>query len=295
MTQLEWDRTGERLYETGIDRVVLYRIVGGVYANAYAWNGVTGFTESPSGAEANAQYADNIKYLNLISAEEFGGTLEAFTYPDAFAECDGSASPVQGITVGQQARKPFGLSYRTRLGNDQLGADYGYKLKLVYNAQAAPSEKAYATMNESPEATPLSWEITTTPVPVPGLKPSAVLTIDSTKVSAAGLAALEAKLYGTAGTNGYLPLPEEVFATFANTVTTVVPVAPAFVASTGVITIPTVTGVIYRRADTNAVVAGGSTVTIPTSGQSLIIRAYPATGGYVLDSRVDDDWSFTRS
>lgn len=293
MAILTWDGTGERLYETGVDRGVFYVPTNGIYDTGYAWNGLTAVTESPTGAEATALYADNIKYLNLVSAEEFGATIEAYTYPDAFALVDGTARPSAGVSIGQQARKSFGFSYRTRLGNDLSGSDFGYKLHLVYGALAAPSEKSYATINDSPEAITFSWEVTTTPVPVTGLKPTAIITIDSTKVSAANLQTLEDALYGTAGTNARLPLPDEVIAIFAGGQTAVAPTAPSFVPATGVITIPTVTGVTYRRADTNQVVSG--TVTIPVSGQSLVIRATPASGAYKFAPNVDDDWSFTRS
>lgn len=293
MAVLTWDNVGERQYETGVDRGVLYIPTGGVYDNGYAWNGLVSVTESPSGAEATAQYADNIKYLNLVSAEEFGATIEAFTYPNEFAQCDGSATPQAGITVGQQARKSFGLAYRTRVGNDVEGTDAGYKLHLVYGALAAPTEKAFTTINDSPEAITFSWEVTTTPVSVTGLKPTALLTIDSTKVDAAALTVLESALYGTAGTSPRLPLPDEVIAMFAGTVTVVTTEAPSFVPATGVITIPTVVGIVYRRADTNAVVTG--TVTISTPGASLVIKAAPASGAYSLSPNSDDDWSFTRT
>jgi hypothetical protein len=169
MARLVWDTVGERFYETGVDRGVLYLPTAGAYDTGVAWNGLTTVTESPSGAEATPQYADNIKYLNLVSAEEFGGTIEAFTYPDEFAQCDGSAEPVPGLRVGQQSRKTFGLSYRTKVGNDTDGSDHGYKLHLVYGCLAAPSEKAYATVNDSPEAIALSWEFTTTAVDVPAV------------------------------------------------------------------------------------------------------------------------------
>jgi hypothetical protein len=181
-----------------------------------AWNGLTTVTESPSGAEASAQYADNIKYLNLISAEEFGATIEAFTYPEEFAECDGTALPSPGVAVGQQGRKLFGLSYRTRKGNDVEGTDLGYKLHLVYGCQASPSEKAYATINDSPEAIAFSWDVTTTPVPVTDLKPTSLLVIDSTIVDPAALASLEALLYGNGATEAALPMPDEVIALFSD-------------------------------------------------------------------------------
>lgn len=216
MAALTWDKTGERIYETGVDHGVLYlRNATGEYDSGFAWNGLTAVTESPSGAESTPIYADNIKYLNLTSAEEYGATIEAFTYPEEFAECDGTAVASPGITVGQQGRKTFGLSYRTLIGNDIDGTDHGYKLHLVYGALAAPSEKAYATVNDSPEAITFSWEVTTSPVEVPGMKPSAQLTIDSTKVDAAALKLLEDLLYGDATDPARLPLPEEVIALFA--------------------------------------------------------------------------------
>ena len=212
MAALTWDGSGERLYETGVDRGVLYVMsAGGTYGTGVAWNGLTGVTESPSGAEETALYADNIKYVSLYSAEEFGATIEAYTYPDEFAECDGSAELATGVTVGQQTRKMFGLCYRTLLGNDTDGQSHGYKLHLIYGATASPSEKAYATVNDSPEAITFSWEVTTTPVNVTGMSPTASITIDSTKADADCLAALEAKLYGSepSGTPT-LPLPDEV-------------------------------------------------------------------------------------
>ena len=215
MAVLTWDQVGERFYETGVDHGVLYIPTNGVYNSGVAWNGLISVTESPSGAEPSPQYADNIKYLNLLSTEEFGGTIEAFTYPDEFAQCDGTAFPKVGLAVGQQPRKPFGLSYRTKIGNDTAGQDLGYKLHLVYGALAAPSEKAYSTVNDSPEAVAFSWEFTTTPVEVTGLKPTALLTIDSTKVAAAGLTALEALFYGTELQDPSLPLPNAVIALFA--------------------------------------------------------------------------------
>ena len=215
MARLQWDKTGERVYESGVDHGVLYVMDGtGAYGTGVVWNGLTAVTESPSGAEPNPQYADNIKYLNLISAEEFGATIEAFTYPKEFEQCDGTASLAPGITIGQQARKTFGFSYRTKVGNDVEGQDAGYKLHLVYGALAAPSERAYSTINDSPEAITFSWEVTTTPVAVAGHKSTAILTIDSTLVDEADLTALEDLLYGpTTGTGTpKLPLPAEVMA-----------------------------------------------------------------------------------
>ena len=211
MSKLVWDKTGERYYETGVKQGVLYpQAAGGTYPKGVAWNGLTNVTESPSGAEATALYADDIKYLNLISTEEFGGTIEAYTYPDEFAECDGSAAIADGVYIGQQPRKTFGLSYRTTLGNDIDTNNYGYKLHLVYGALAAPSEKAYATINDSPEAITFSWEFSTTPVNVTGFKPTASITIDSTKVDGNKLGELEKILYGDAEVEPRLPLPDEV-------------------------------------------------------------------------------------
>lgn len=210
MSKLVWDQTGERLFETGVKQGVLYPQEGGAYPKGYAWNGLTAVTESPSGAEATPLYADDIKYLNLLSNEEFGATIEAYTYPDEFASCDGSAEIAPGVVIGQQKRKAFGLSYKTTLGNDVDSYEHGYKLHLVYGALATPTEKAYATINDSPEAITFSWEITTTPVAVKGFKPTAIVTVDSTKVSAEKMAALEEILYGTDDVEARLPLPDEV-------------------------------------------------------------------------------------
>lgn len=210
MAKLTWDETGKRLYETGVKNGVLYIPTDGVYSKGVAWNGLTAVTESPSGAEATPLYADDIKYLNLLSAEEFGATIEAYTYPDEFAQCDGSAELATGVMLGQQARSTFGLCYRTTLGNDVKNNDYGYKLHLIYGALAAPSEKAYATINDSPEAITFSWEVTTTPVAVKGFKPTASITIDSTKVDKVKLTSLEGVLYGGESTEPRLPLPDEI-------------------------------------------------------------------------------------
>lgn len=219
-TKLKWDQTGERVYETGVSKGVLYPQVNGNYEKGVAWNGLTAVTESPSGAESTPLYADNIKYLNLLSAEEFGATVEAFTYPDEFAQCNGEASIAEGVVAGQQKRTPFGMSYQTKIGND-TDPEAGYKLHIIYGAQASPSEKAYNTVNDSPEAITFSWELTTTPVEVPGMKPTASITIDSTKVDAAKLAALEEILYGKEATEeggvaveARLPLPEEIATLF---------------------------------------------------------------------------------
>lgn len=221
MSALVWDATSQHLYETGVDHGVLYRLDDqNAYSNAYAWNGLTAVNESPSGADETKLWADNIKYLSMRAAEEFGGTIEAYTYPDEFAECDGSKELVPGLYAGQQNRQPFGLCYRTVLGNDTQLNDYGYKLHLVYGCTCNPSEKAYATINDSPDAITFSWEFSTTPVPVTAIanvKPTASLTIDSTKVNVSKLEDLEAKLYGTNSSDAYLPLPDEVITTLGLT------------------------------------------------------------------------------
>ena len=213
MAKLVWDKTGDRLYETGVKNGVLYIPTSGVYSKGVAWNGLTAVTESPSGAEATALYADDTKYLSLMSTEEFGATIEAYTYPDEFAACDGSAELADGVMIGQQKRSTFGLCYKTTIGNDTDGNDHGYKLHIIYGALAKPSERAYATINDSPEAITFSWEITTTPVNVTGAKPTASLVIDSTKADPSKLAALEDILYGKDGepaSEPRLPLPDEI-------------------------------------------------------------------------------------
>lgn len=214
MAKLVWDKTGEHLYETGVDHGVLYfPDQTGAYKNGVAWNGLISVSESPSGAEATGQYADNIKYLNLISAEEFGATIEAYTYPEEFEACNGNKELVDasGVYVGQQSRSVFGFCYRTMIGNDTDGQDHGYKLHLVYGCQVSPSEKAYQTINDSPEALTFSWELSTTPVNVIGKKPTALLVIDSTKIDSAKLAKIEAKLYGDETSSGaVLPTPDEI-------------------------------------------------------------------------------------
>lgn len=211
MAKIEWDKTGERFYETGVKKGVLYpQATGGTYPKGVAWNGLTAVTEAPTGAEATPLYADDIKYLNLYSVEEFAATVEAYTYPDEFGECDGSAELVTGVAIGQQKRKSFGMSYVTTIGNDVDGNSHGYKIHIIYGAMAAPSEKGYATINDSPEAITFSWEVTTTPVSVKGFDPTASITIDSTKVAAEKLTALEAVLYGTEDQEPRLPLPDEI-------------------------------------------------------------------------------------
>ena len=222
MSKLEWDKIGEREYETGIDHGVLYPVANNAYPKGVAWSGLSSVSESPSGGESNAVYADNIKYLTLVSAEEFGGTIEAYMYPDEFAECDGSAEPAQGVFVSQQTRKSFGLSYRTLVGNDTEGNDFGEKIHLVYGCKASPSEKSRTTVNDSPEATQLSWEFSTIPVVINTInpstgkayKPTSHMIIDSTKVPADALAAFKDILYGTENTDPRLPMPDEVIAFF---------------------------------------------------------------------------------
>jgi hypothetical protein len=285
VSTLTWDQTGQREYETGVDRGVLFIPDDtGVYTEGYAWNGLTTITESPSGAEANPQYADNIKYLNLLSAEQFGATIEALTYPDEFAQCDGTATPTPGVSIGQQSRKTFGLCYRTKVGNDLDGTDFGYKLHLIYGATAAPSEKAYASINDSPAAITFSWAVTTTPIDVPGLKPTASITIDSTKVDAGALSDLEDFLYGTTGTDPSLPTPTDVLALFADTVTEVSPVMPTYTSGTHTIAIPTTTGVVYKI---NGLEATGSVVIT----EDTVVKAYPTTG-HKFPAVIADEWFY---
>lgn len=215
MAKLEWDKVGEHFYETGVDHAVLYlRDSSGNYSNGYAWSGVTSISESPSGAEASAQYADNQKYLTLISAEEFGMTIEAFTFPSEFDACNGEVEAADGVRIGQQKRSTFGLSYRTKVGNDVDGQDKHYKLHLVYGCTASPSERAYATVNESPEAMTFSWEVSTNPENVAGKKPTSLITIDSREANPEKLAQLETMLYGGDSTEPKLPKPDEVIALF---------------------------------------------------------------------------------
>lgn len=294
MTALTWDQVGERFYETGVDHGVLFLPNEvGEYDEGYAWNGLTTVTESPSGAESNPTYADNIKYLNLLSLEEFGATVEAYTYPDEFGQCDGTATPEPGIYLGQQGRRSFGLAFRTLLGNDLDGTDHGYKLHLVYGALAAPSEKAYATINDSPEAITFSWEITTSPVAVTGHKPTALLVIDSTKVDPDALIALEEIIYGSVGDDARLPLPDEVIALVGTGVTNVNMALeanrPTFVAGTGVITLPAVTGVQWKIDNVNK--AAGAQPAIPADSTAEVTAHALATYNLVGD----DDWTFYRA
>ena len=290
MTALTWDQVGERVFETGVDHGVLYIPNGsGIYDTGVAWNGLTTVTESPAGAEASPQYADNIKYLNLVSAEEFGATIEAFTYPEEFGQCDGTAAPAAGVLLGQQGRKTFGLCYRTRIGNDLDGTDFGYKLHLIYGALAAPSEKAYGTINDSPEAITFSWEVATTPVPVDSYKPTSVIVVDSTVVDSADLAALEDILYGTEGVDPRLPLPDEVISLFAGAITVVRLVganAPTYDSGTHVVTLPSVTGVTWQ---VNGVTKTPGAQPAMTAGQTSVVTAV-ANADYKIEG--DDDWVF---
>lgn len=288
MTALAWDAVGTRRYETGVSKGVLYiPNTAGAYVNGYAWNGLTKVTEKPTGAAPTPLYADNIKYLNLISVEEFSADIAAYTYPDEFAQCDGTKEPEPGVAINQQNRVPFGLAYRTELGNDLEGTDLGYKIHLVYGAFAAPSQKDFASVNATPAAIEFSWAITTTPVAVTGYKPTATLTIDSTMVNATALTTLENFLYGTAGTNPSLPTPDAVLAIFASSITQVVPVVPTYTSATHTITIPVVTGLTYYIDD------------LPVTGdvvisQDTLVTAEPNVG-YKLPPVTDNDWLITYS
>lgn len=289
MSRLVWDKVGERRYETGVNKGVLYIPNNtGVYSSGVAWNGLTAVTESPSGAEATPLYADNIKYLNLISAEEFGATIEAYTYPEEFNEFDGIAIPSSGVYVGQQNRRAFGLSYQTRVGNDTMGSDLGYKIHLIYGATAAPSEKAYATINDTPEAITFSWELTTTPVDAgEGLKPTAQLTIDSTKVDENALATLESILYGSVSLDPRLPLPAEVLSLFAENTVEVTTVAPTYDSGSETITIPSVAGVVYMIGGDEVPAGPWGPIEEPT-----VVQAVPAPG-YKFSPTSDNDWTVT--
>lgn len=291
MTKLTWDNVGEKRFEAGVNHGVLYprNDVGG-YTDGVAWNGLTAVNETPSGAEPSPQYADNIEYLNLSSAERYGSTIEAFTYPEEFEKCDGTATPTAGVSVGQQARQTFGFVYETLVGNDVQGTKHGVKTHLVYGALAAPSEKAHSTLNDSPEATPFSWEVTTTPTAVGDIDgieydPTSHLSFDSTRVNAAALAALKDILFGTVGAEPRLPTPAEAIELFVGTVVAVTTVAPTYNASTDIITIPTVTGVVYS---VNGVeVPSGAFGPITTT---TVVTAAPAPG-YRFTATSDDDWT----
>lgn len=292
MATIKWDTAGNRLYETGVDRGVLYIPNQlGSYASGYAWNGLTSVSESPSGAEPNPQYADNIKYLNLVSTEEFGATIEAFTYPEEFAQCDGTAV-VGGVQISQQTRRIFGFSYRTLIGNDLVGTDYGYKVHLVYGCNASPSEKSRSTVNDSPEAATFSWEVTTNPVDVPGInaatgkpyRPTAHVTIDSTQVSPSAMQELEDMLYGTNTSEPAMPSPEAVLNMLDGAVTEVTPQEPTYDAGAQTITIPSQAGVTY--------LIDGVPVTGDVVIQVLsIVVAQPAPG-YKFPTMSTHEWDY---
>lgn len=296
MAKLTWDETGERTYETGVDHGVLYiPNSSGVLDDGVAWNGLVTVTETPSGAEANAQYADNVKYLNLYSAEDFTATIEAFTYPDEFAQFDGLGEPTDGVVFGQQSRRPFGLSYRTRLGNDLQGDAYGHKLHLLYGATASPSEKAYSTVNDSPEAITFSWELSTVAVPVDDIagkeyRPTSLVVIDSTKVAnSANLETLETILYGTTGINPRLPLPNEVYTILNAGVTNITSITIPTKSGNN-ITITEGTGIIWKANDVVIPLDEDGT-TIYAITADTIISAHPAPG-YNFSGVFDTDWFF---
>ena len=291
---LVWDGTGDRIYETGIDRGVLYVMnSSGQYPEGVAWNGLTGVTESPSGADANDIYADNIKYLTLRAAEDFGATVTCYTYPDEWLQCDGSAEPIDGVVIGQQTRKTFGMCYRTIIGNDIDGDAHGYKLHLIWNATASPSERAYATVNDSPEAIEFSYELTTTPIGITGYKPIASMAINSTKIAADRLAALEQILYGTAGgATPRLPLPDEVLSILGSTSTPSVTVSPSRIGLTvgdtyslNTAVVPAGTAVTYTSSDTDvATVSTAGVVTAVADGSATITASITVSGSSYTDT-----------
>lgn len=288
MSTLVWDDTGNRRFETGVSKGVLFPLnqSTGVYDTGVPWNGLTQVAEKPDGATPNPQYADNIKYLDLLSAEIFGGTIEAYTYPDEFGPCDGTFSPSPGVVVGQQSRQKFGLCYRTEVGND-VNSDLGYKLHIVYGCQASPSEKDFSTINDSPDAVTFSWDFTTTAVPVTGQKPTSLLVIDSTQVNADDLSALEQLLYGTAGVDAALPDPDTILALFAGTVQTVTTIEPTFTPATHTVTIPVVTGVTYHMD--GGVVTGDVVIAV-----DKVITA-TADSGFVFSAVSVDAWHIVYS
>lgn len=286
MAKIVWDQVDERVYETGVDHGVLYLPNNlGNYVTGVAWNGLTTVTESPSGAESNPQYADNIQYLNLISAEVFAATIEALSFPREFERFDGLGEPTEGVTVGQQTRQKFGFAYRSLVGDAVSGNKAGEKIHLVYNCVAAPSERARTTVNDSPEAMAMSWAISTTPVPVPNMDPSATLVVDSRIVDATIYAAFKDVIYGTTGVDPRLPMPAEIIAMFESGVTVATPTEPAFNSGTNTITIPTVTGVTYQIGGLD-VPAGPVVIT-----ENTVVTSIPAVG-YVFPDGVDDDWGF---
>jgi len=291
MSVLQWDQTGEKVYENGVEKGVFYTVnAAGDYTNGYAWNGLVSVTESPSGAEVNKQYADNRVYASLRSAEEFGATVEAFTYPpESVAALDGAATPTPGVAVGQQGRSTFGMSYVTKIGND-LNPDAGEKIHLVYGATANPSEKAYTTVNDSPEAATFSWELTTTPVDVGTVnsveyKPTSTITIDTTKEDPAAVSTLKEFLYGTAGTDPSLPSPAAVLAIFTSATLTATPTEPTYDTTTNVMTVPSIAGVSYYDDDDTLLATGPQ----PAFTRNHVITARPNVG-YKFPPDIDTDW-----
>lgn len=288
MAVVAWDDTGNKRYETGVDHGVLYPLnpETALYDSGFPWNGLTAVNEKPGGAAANPQFADNIKYLNLLSAETFAGTIEAFTYPDEFGACDGTDAPFSGVVVGQQSRQTFGMCYRTKVGND-VSSDLGFKLHLVYGALAAPAEKDFATINDSPAAVLFSWDFDCTPVSVASMQPTCLIVVDSTKVDGTALSNLEDLLYGTSGTDPSLPSPDAVIALFSGTVTAIT-LTPATFNGAHTITIPTQVGTTYYL---DGVVHTAGTVNL-TAGQSKVVSARPNVG-YVFNKPVVEEWLFT--
>lgn len=288
MAVLTWDGIGEKRFETGVDHGVLFILntTNGLYDTGVAWNGLTAVNEKPAGASANPTFADNIKYANLVSAETFGGTIQAYTFPPEFEPCDGIDAPAAGVSVGQQDRATFGMCYRTQVGND-VDSTLGFKLHLVYGALAVPSEKDYATINDSPAPVAFSWDFNCTPVPFSGGKPTCLITIDSTEVDSAALSALEDFLYGTAGSDPSLPPPDSVAALFTGAITHITLTAPTFDGA-HTITIPSETGVTYY---VDGVVHAAGTQLL-TTGQSKIVTAVP-NAGYVFNTPFVDEWMFT--
>jgi hypothetical protein len=288
MAVLEFDAAGDKLFEAGVDKGVLYPIntESGLYDNGFAWNGLTAVNEKPDGASPNRTYADNILYSTLLSAETFGGTIQAYTYPDEFAACDGSATPAEGVLVGQQARATFGLSYRTKVGNE-ISSNLGYKLHLVYGALVSPSEKDYVTINDSPAPVEFSWDFNCTPVAVTDLEPTCLIIIDSTKVDSDALSDLEDFLYGTISDDPTLPPPDSVLALFTGSITAINLTAATFNGA-HTVTIPSQTGAIWR---VDGVVHAAGSVTL-TTGQSVVVSATP-DAGYVFNQPVDTEYVFT--
>jgi hypothetical protein len=286
---LAWDAVGDKRFETGIDQVVLYLLntENQLYDDGFSWNGVYEVAEKPTGAAQNSSYADNIKYATLLSQEIFGGTIQAFTYPDEWQQCDGYNSPAGGVFVGGQHRAIFGLSYRTKDGDDVGGQDSHYKLHLVYGALASPSEKDYQTVNDSPSPLTFSWDFSCVPVNVTGLKPTSLLVIDSRDVNSAALTDLQNFLYGTVGTAPSLPLPDDVLALFTGSITNIT-LSPVTFNGAHTVTIPSQTGVTYYM---DGVVQASGTVTL-TTGQTKVFSAKP-NAGYVFNTPVVEEWMFT--